>query len=213
MNNLRRLKQKFKYNSLFRILHDGLVKTGLKISFFYLVEEGLNLSPDKFENKEFKDYSLEFLKEENIDQICLIPERPRKKEILINQLRNGCSCLVFKKDDGIVGYTWFNIYVCNFNAYKFSLKENEAYLFDAYVLIKFRGKNIAPFIRYKCYKELEKLGRTRLYSISETVNKQSINFKKKLNAKFVLLALYVCLFKKWTYSKALKKFNTEKRYA
>jgi len=205
MMDLQRLRQKFKYNSIFRILHDGLVKIGVKISFFYLVEEGLHLSPAKFENKEFLDYSVEFLNEDNIDLICSIPERPCEKEIIINLMKNGCRCFVVKKDNDIIGYTWFNIYECNFEGYKFSLKENEAYLFDAYILIKYRGKNIAPFIRYKCYKELEKLGKTKLYSISEIVNKQSINFKKKLNARFVLLGLYVSLFKKRTFSKPLKK--------
>ena len=78
-------------------------------------------------------------------------------------------------------------------------------LFDAYTLDSFRGKGIAPYIRYQLYKELEKTGRMTLYSISERFNLSSIRFKKKLNARLVGQGLCVVLFKKWRFSTRLKK--------
>ena len=202
---LQRLKQKIKYNNILRLLHDGLVKISINITFFYLVEEGLHLKPDLFDLNGFEDYSSEFLKENNLDIICSIPERPYQKEILINRLKNGCGCLLAKKNGKVIGYTWFDLTSCNFGSYKFTLKENEAYLFDAYVIMEHRGKKVAPFIRYQCYKELEKIDKTILYSISDLLNNQSIRFKKKLNAKFLQLILYVFLFNKLKFSRQIKK--------
>ena len=202
---LRRLKQKIRYNSILRLLHDGLVKIGIHITFFYLVEEGLHHQTIPFDNNEFADYSLEYLKKNDLDVLCSIPERLYKKEFLINRIKNGSNCLVVKKDEKLVGFTWFNLSECDSILYKFPLKENEAYLFDAYVLMDYRGGKIAPYIRYQCYKELKKLNRTILYSISDLLNKQSINFKKKLNAKFSLLLLYINLFNRLKFSRQIKK--------
>ena len=206
MINLRRLKQKIKYNSLLRILHDGLLKVGIQISFFYLVEERLYKEIPKFELDQFPGYHLVFLEENDITELCSIPERTISKEKLLRLMKKGCTCLCLKKENDLVAFTWVNPDECTYGTYKLSLKENEAYLFDSYTLIKYRGNNLAPFIRYQCYKELNKKGKNILYSISEAVNKQSINFKKKLGARFVLLGLRISLFKKLNYSRTLKIF-------
>ena len=212
MINLRRLKQKIKYNSLLRILHDGLVKVGIKISFFYLVEEGLYKEIPEFELDQFPGYNLMFLDKSDITELSSIPERPVSKEKLLQLMKKGCTCLCLKKEDDLVAFTWINPDECTYGTYKLSMKENEACLFDAYTLIKYRGNNIAPFIRYQCYKELNKIGKNILYSISEIVNKQSINFKKKLGAHFVLLGFQVSLFKKWNYTRTIKKFAPREEY-
>lgn len=65
----------------------------------------------------------------------------------------------------------------------FRLKEDEAYLNFMYTYNEFRGQNLAPYLRYHCYKMLEKENKLKLYSISEYFNKPAINFKEKLKAK------------------------------
>ncbi len=90
-----------------------------------------------------------------------------------------------------------------------TLEENEAYLFDAYTLLSFRGQGLAPYVRYQCYKELRKMEKTRLYSISLSFNRQSINFKKKLNAKFIQLSLFVSIFQKWRFTLPLKTYHED----
>jgi|SRR3990172_13293132 len=209
---LQQLSQKIKYNNVIRLFHDGLVKIGIKFSFFYLVVEGLHRDIPEYELNQFPDYSVEFLGEIDIAVISSIQERQYLGEKLLQRFKNGCVCLGVKKDGDIAAFTWFNTYECTYEGYRFTLKENEAYLFDSYTLIEHRGKKIAPFIRYQSYKELKKLGKTTLYSISELVNKQSINFKKKLDARFVLLSLYISLFKKWEFSIPLKRLIPEDEY-
>ena len=207
MSYIKRLLQKIRDNSILRILHDGLVKIGINISLFYLVEEGLHLQIVPVVFNEFTGYKVEFLNEDELNIIMDIPEKTYKKEFLIKRFKRGSKCLLIKKNDKVIGYTWFNLYACNTPFFKFSLKENEAYLFDAYVLMEYRGKRIAPFIRYQCYKELHKLNRTVFYSISDYLNNQSIRFKEKLNAKFLSLTLYVNLFNKFTFKRLIKKFT------
>lgn len=206
MSDIKRLTQKIRYNNILRILHDGLVKIGIHLSLYYWVEEGLHLQSSSFEFKEFSDYTVEFLKEDELNIIADIPEKPYKKEILTKRIKDGSGCLLVKKEDKVIGYTWFNLSRCSTIFYNQNLNENEAYLYDAYVLMDFRGKKIAPFVRYQCYKELHKLNKTVLYSISDLLNNQSIRFKQKLNAKFLFLMVYINLFNKFTFSRIIKRF-------
>jgi hypothetical protein len=206
MSYIKRLTQKIRYNNILRILHDGLVKIGIHLSLFYWVEEGLHLQSIPIGFNEFSDYTVELLKENELNIIADIPEKPYKTEILTKRIKEGSGCLLFKKKNKVVGYTWFNLSRCSTFFYDRHLNENEAYLFDAYVLMDFRGKTIAPFVRYQCYKELHKLNKTVLYSISDFFNNQSIRFKKKLNAKFLYLMLYINLFNKFTFSRTIKRF-------
>ena len=203
------LKQKIKYNNILRILHDGLVKIGLKISFFYLVEEKLYEELPELELVNFPGYDLMFLERDEIFKLISIPGQPMSKEKLKKIVEKGCFCLCLKKEKEIVSFTWVDPHECTYGSYKLLMKKNEACLFGTYTLIKYRGKNLAPFVRYQCYKELMKLGKTNLYSISEVVNNQSISFKKKLGARFVLLGLHISLFKKLKFTMPLKRLIPE----
>jgi hypothetical protein len=196
MGFIQQLSYKIRYKSLVRLFHDSLMKLGIKISFFYLVEEALRNDNPEFELNKFPGYTVEYLGEDDLILISSLKERPYPIEKFLQKLKNGCKCLGVKKDNNLVAFTWFDINNCTYEGYPFTLKENEAYLFDAYTLIEYRGKKIAPFTRYQCYKELNRLGKTIFYSISEILNKQSINFKKKLDARFILLGLYIRLFNK-----------------
>ena len=69
----------------------------------------------------------------------------------------------------------------------------------------FRGRGIAPFIRYQLYKEVAKLGKQKLYSISDAFNAPSLKFKKKLNAILVEKHIDIEIFSRWKYSFLLKK--------
>ena len=83
------LLQRTKHKSFLRLLHDGFIKLSINISFFYLVEEGLHLQKIPFSINEFTDYTTEFLKEDEIDSICSIPEKPHKKEKISERIKSG----------------------------------------------------------------------------------------------------------------------------
>ena len=138
--------------------------------------------------------------------ISSISGRHITEEYLLERLRNGQKCFGLKYRGELAAFTWCDFDKFSFKLCGFPLKDNEAYLFDAYTLMHFRGKGLAPYIRYQCYKELAKSDRHKLFSISEYVNTPSIKFKKKLNAKLIELHLSVELFRKWSFDLHLKKY-------
>jgi hypothetical protein len=71
-----------------------------------------------------------------------------------------------------------------------------------YTRDSYRGKNLAPYLRYKSYEMLKQIGRDKLYSVSDYFNSPAVKFKKKLNTKKIKLILFIQLFNKlhWTFT-------------
>ncbi|MEM7677130.1 MAG: GNAT family N-acetyltransferase, partial [Myxococcota bacterium] len=103
------------------------------------------------------------------------------KDLLAN-LRNGDICLGLKQNGTIAAYTFITKKPLVFRKQHFNLNKDEAYLHSMYTFEAFRGKNLAPYLRYKCYEYLRNEGFNKFYSISEYFNKSTIKFKKKLNS-------------------------------
>lgn len=209
MYYLKHIWVKFKYNPFAKVVLDGLSKMGIRVSPYYIVSEGLfnTTLPDLEEG--FDGYDLSYLGVEDMREISLIPgpDRPSSEKDLLLRLKQGKKCLGIKHKGQIVTFTWFDLVEFRYRFYRFSLKVDEAYLFDAYTVMSFRGEGIAPYVRYQCYKELAKLGRNKLYSVSERFHSSSIRFKMKLNAKLLKQGLYVELFNKWYFNLRLKRYR------
>ncbi len=209
MYYLKHIWLKARHSSILRLIFDGLDKVGIKIQPYYIVVEGLfNGSLPHLETG-FDEYEICILGPQDMKEISTIPGRNISEEKLLLKLKENKKCFGLKYRGELVAFTWCNFEECNFRDYRFSLKKNEAYLFDAYTLMSFRGKGIAPYLRYQCYKELAKLGRNKLYSISIYFNTPSLRFKKKLNARLLELCLSIELFKRWHFSSRLKKYRVE----
>ena len=84
--------------------------------------------------------------------------------------------------------------------------DNEAYLLNMWTFDAYRGKNLAPYLRYQCYLLLNNMGKDVSYSVTAYFNKSSIRFKNKLNAKHLKLYMYVGLFKKYHWNFLLKEY-------
>jgi GNAT superfamily N-acetyltransferase len=103
---------------------------------------------------------------------------------------------LYRKDE-LAAFTMVRFESFNFRGKEFILKSHEAYLENMYTFEAFRGKNLAPYLRYKCYQLLASEGKTRCYSITNTFNKSSLRFKQKLNAKHLELWLHLGLFNRF----------------
>ncbi len=167
---------------------------------YYLVQEGLFgvvefESEQKYNNFVFTELGLQdMLKLDRFDG------RSTRKEALQKRINQGHKCFVLKTDGIIAAFTW-----CNPNEihhYKLCsqmLKEREVYLYDAQTHYNFRGRNLAPYLRYKSYKALNAMGFDILYSCSDYFNRPAIRFKQKLNARFLSICInlnLVGLYKK-----------------
>ncbi|MBN1367016.1 MAG: hypothetical protein JW967_03730 [Dehalococcoidales bacterium] len=129
-----------------------------------------------------------------------------KKEAVKRQAK-GCLCFALKHHHDCAAYMWCNLRECNSDLVPFPLNSGEAYLLGARTMDAYRGKNLAPFIRYELYKKLVKMGYTRFYSTTEYFNASAVNFKRKLKARHIKLCLYFGLFNKPIFNLALRKYS------
>lgn len=168
----------------------------------YLVDDTeLNIKP------RLDNYEIVFLKPVDIKMIALSEEVNESEAYLLNRIDNDCMCLGIKHKGSIAAYSWCNLRLFDYeNRLKFELKDDEAYLFDMRTFQTYRGKNLAPFLRYQLYLYLEKMGRTKFFSASSTLNTSAVKFKEKLRARKYSLYLYTCLFKKFHFRIRLKKY-------
>jgi hypothetical protein len=196
-----------RYGTLLSSIRSRLYRTGININPFYLVEERLSESGPPELKDNLEDYRFQFLTPQDMKMIGQ-SDIVRGQEAEYNAcLAKGWKCMGAKYRGKTVAYNWIDLEECHFPGQKFRLKKNEAYLFNMYTAVPFRGKNIAAYLRYETYKALEKMGRDTFYSISEVFNKPSIRFKQKLNARFVKKGLFIEFFKKIRLSIPLKTYK------
>ena len=182
-----------------------LRRFGLNIALFYLHLEGTFGQEGQVANHSLNEYEIGFLGPEDMNDVENSQRKESEKELLA-RLDEGKKCFAARYHGQLAAYTWCDFESCHDEFYKFKLKENEAYLFDAYTLMPFRGKNLAPYLRFRCYQALEALGRNKFYSITSYFNKPSIRFKKKLHAKPLMLGFYIGILKKWSWSWKIKDY-------
>ncbi|MHC4843946.1 MAG: GNAT family N-acetyltransferase [Planctomycetota bacterium] len=180
----------------------------LKITPFYLYQEGIFRDDWQSFANEFDQYEVNFLGYEDMKEIETLSRGDwSSEERLLGRFNDGEKCFGAKYQGKIAAFTWSNFESCHDKRYKFPLRDDEAYLWDAFTIPSFRGKGIAPYLRFKFYEELQKLGRNTFYSITLCSNKSALRFKKKLNAKPLILAIHVRLLKKWSWSWKIKNYR------
>ena len=200
MSYLAHLRDKVSYSPLPRIFIDGLDKLGIQIRVIYIIREGITEECSRQPNS-LEGYEIGFIGMEDLVEMAQIPYRFIRQRDLERRLKDGNLCLGAKRDGRLVAFTWCNLTQCLSEGYSFPLNDEEAYLFDAYTASDLRGQGLAPAPRYRLYEELARLGRTKLYSISERFNTPAIRFKLKLGAKLLKSDWYVTLFRKWHFGR------------
>lgn len=199
------LKYRIGYDSVPMFILDIIGKFGIHVQPFYVIQEGLDESMEEEFAGRFPDFGFRYLNGEDMEHIASLVERRVPLQQLVSQLDEGRRCLGCLEGDDLVAFTWFNLDNCTYPGYRFKLAGNEAYLFDAYTLAKYRGRGIAPYVRYRLYQDLEKLGRTVLYSVSEQYNKPAVRLKMKLKATITNRGIHVVLFNRWGHTFIAKK--------
>ena len=200
---------KTRYVAFIRCIFGGLARMGLWVNPYYVFVEGLTNGNLSNLEHGFDEYEVGFLGPQDMKGISAIPDQPNSEEKLLLDLNEGKKCFGVKYRGELVAYTWCDFNRFGFEGYQHSLKEDEACLCDAFTLMRFRGKGLAPYVRYQCYKELAKLGIYKLYSYSDCFNTPALRFKLKLNANLDEYGILFVLFKKWRYNLRLKKYRVK----
>ena len=204
---LKKIQTKVRYGlTMLNINNLILKKIGIAFTPYILFQEGINFS----EITEFKrlpsEYSFESLGPEDM-KIMKTLDAGFSEEELLGRLCRGEKCIGLKHNNEIAAFMWINFKeYSGYSSIPTHLKSNEAYLRFMYTVKSYRGKNLAPYLRYKCYENLNELGRDVLYSISDYFNSPAVKFKKKLNAKKLKIMLYIKLSNKLSWNFTLKSF-------
>jgi hypothetical protein len=197
-------------NAFLHFIYRSMSKV-VKVVPYYLFQEFLTDEKELDLKPDLDRWKICVLAPSDMKEISANPDVNESEDILLERLTTGCVCLGLKHNGAIAAYTWSNLKECFYETiFSFPLKENEAYLFDARTFKAYRGKNIAPYLRYQLYKHLAQIGRTKFYSVTIIPNTSSVVFKTKLKARRLKLYLGIKLFNKYRYNVRLKDYSTQK---
>lgn len=186
-------------------VRNNLAKLGLDFMPYYWVQEATSpINPPEIRGED-KEFELSTFGEVEIAYIKTTIIGIEQKDLLAD-LKNGEICIGLKNKGEIAAYMFIKIQPFTFRKRYFNLKLGESYLHSMYTFEAYRGKNIAPYLRYQSYKFLEKKGIHTYLSVSEYFNKSTIKFKKKLSSKPIKLFLSIMLFKRWSFNFTLKSY-------
>ena len=202
---LKKIINKFRYGLVLKAVTSQLNRIGIQFSPYYWVQEGINSTDIPEIKGNSSDYTVGFLEVEEIKNLGNNPWGDSVDKQLAD-LTAGKKCLGLKYKDEIASFMWISFSECSFKPALILLKEDEAYLSHMFTMESFRGKNMAPYLRYKSYEFLKKMGRDKIYSTTEYFNPSASRYKEKLNAKKIKLVLYIEIFKKLKWSTILKRY-------
>jgi len=184
-----------------------LGKLGIKTALFYITRELLDDNVELNLEPKLKPITCGFLSPSDVKELYSKTEISNLAEEFDAWLESGCLCFALKYNQEYAAYMWCNLHECNSDFYPFPLKQGEAYLFKARTIIEYRGKNLAPFLRYQLYNKLIEMGYTTFYSITGYFNKSAVNFKRKLKAQNIKLCFHIGLFHKLMLNITLKEYH------
>ena len=211
VRHIKRFPQYIKNGLLPQKILQFLGCIGLVIKPYYLVQEGLTDNEEFDSGKEFKDFEFFELKQEDMKKLDHYDGRSTTASTFQKRIEEGHLCFALKSENTIAAFCWCNPkYIQHNKAFSRPLNNREAYLYDAQTLYSFRGQNLAPYLRYKCYKALKSMGRDVLFSHSDYFNRPSIRFKQKLNARFLAIGFDVEIAGLFTKSWVIKRMNNVK---
>jgi len=200
-----KIASKFRHGLVLQTVRNQLTRIGIKITPYYWVQEGLNITEAPHIKGDISEYTVEFIEAEEIKRIAH-DVHAYSEQGMLKMLEKGTKCLALRHKEEIASLMYINLDECDFASLDLPLKDDEAYLTYMYTMDDFRGKNLAPYLRYRSYEILKGLGREKIYSVSVLFNSSAIRYKEKLNAKNLKLVLYLEFFKAVKWSITLKTY-------
>lgn len=189
----RKIMNTIRYGLVLQVIRNKLARIGIEITPYYWIQTGESTSVMPEIEGVLSDYSVEFIRESEMNVIAQNSSGYTEVEFL-DRLKDGRQCLGLKYCGNIVAFLWINLKECDFKPHRIPLGNDEAYLTDMYTMEAYRGRNLAPYLRYRSYEILNKMGRNRIYSVVEFFNSSAKNYMKKTNARFIKLMLFINLF-------------------
>lgn len=204
---IHQLRDKFRHRHVLQSLLKFLGRHHIDILPYYVTYESLKPEAEPSVDPDLGPVTTCLLSPAEIEEVYAHPDSEvwaNEKETLLDE---HCLCIGLKLKGNIAAYMWCNLNRCHSRLNAFPLKEDEAYLCSADTLKAYRGRNLAPLLRYELYRYLNRMGRTNFYSITEYFNIPAQKFKKKLGARPLRLNVHIRLGSKYERDITLKRFR------
>ncbi len=197
--------------SILRSLKPLLARMGLRMSLYYLTrsdfDEELCIEP-KLEGVS----KLVCPETSDVKAICAVLGSLVTKAEVRRRLALGDRCGVIKHEGNIAGHIWWNEQKLSANRLSFSLKKDEAYISDVYVVETYRGKRLGPYMNAQLKTQLAQMGRTTVFGDTSFFNKPALKAWKKFNYRPLRLYLYVNLLNKVHWNFVLRNYASKENY-
>ena len=203
----RKIISRIRYHLIIHVLINRLAKRGIIICPFYLfkVRQLNSAIPPAIRDNDPVSYRVEILKKEDVSELG--SNNPFYIEAqLRNYFDNGVLVIGVKHNQSIVTSHMLNLNECDFDYYRFKLKNNEAYGFGLFTLESYKGKNLAAFQAYYTFEILKQFNKDAYYFINDYFNRSTLRVTRKYNARPVKLLIHISLFKKFKCTRVLKTY-------
>ncbi len=182
-----------------------LLRLNINLFPYWIEQESLAFCSEPGINEEKTSYALRPVETDTLRDIFEVIKWD--KNDLVENPESPYEVMGLYLEDELAAFTIMRF--GQFTVYDrvFHLRENEAYLEKMYTFENFRGKRLAPYLRYKCYEYLAEQEKSRYYSVTHYFNTASRRFKAKLNVQHAQLYLYLDFFGKYRRTFLLKKYR------
>jgi hypothetical protein len=190
---LQRLRGRIRNGLIVQDLLDSLGHLGLVVRPYFVNAE---FGPHEEAPPLPEQCSVRRLAVADVEEMIRITLRPPSATDLASSVEKY-YCLGLFNEGELVAYAWANtrgVPVPDSGGAKlFELTANEAYLFDIYVIPRYRGTRLAGTLAQLMHSELIGLGHHHFYSLTIAFNRSARRFKTRLGAREMELRLYLHL--------------------
>lgn len=193
-------------NGLFLFsLRNFLTRLGLDIAPYYWFKEVRNgCEPPKIKEG-FENYEVALIPPSEVSVMDGV--MGLSTSFLINKMKRGQVCVGLRHNERIATLLFVDPNDFTFKHRDFHIENGSGYLLNLYTFERYRGNNLAAYLRYHCFEALNHLNIHAIYSITSYFNKSSLRVNEKINAEKLKLYLHIGLFKKWHWNFLLKDYE------
>jgi hypothetical protein len=200
-----RARYRLRHHLVIQALLIMLGSVGIEIAPYYITHESLNPEAKPQVDPGLGPLTVCLLSPAEIEAVYTHPDSKEMGDMKV-YLDERCLCFGLRLKEEIAACMWCNLHRCHHRFNTFTVKDDEAYLCGMVTFRSYRGRNLAPLLRYEVYRYLNGNGRTKFYSITEFFNHSALKFKEKLGSKPLRLNIYIGLFKRYRWNITLKRF-------
>ena len=206
------LKRKFanlvlavKHGQVGKALLWRLSRIGVSVEIYYVFREKLDHVRIEDFTSNFSSYSMQRLGPDDMAMVADL-EYSFARPALEKKLSAGHLCFGLMHENNLAAVLWCDLEECHHRPYRFKLAKNEGYIYAACTTERYRGKGLAPYLRYLVYCDLIGDGIDTFYSATDYYNKPALKLRHKLNFDLLKLCLHTQFRRKRQFNWVIRNY-------